>query len=108
MLSRMTIRQKAQQTAVLRIPKDRFVSDQVGAAFFFGEIITEASDIGLDNGRRLLERYSANAEIPMLLTSDFENGCGSSACLTVPACVRFLRRTGISCWMCSGAQPIGR
>lgn len=36
MLSHMTIRQKAQQTAVLRIPKDRFVSDQVGAAFFFG------------------------------------------------------------------------
>ena len=28
--------QPAQQTAVLRIPKDRFVSDQVGAAFFFG------------------------------------------------------------------------
>lgn len=77
MLSHMTIRQKAQQTAVLRIPRDRFVSDQVGAAFFFGEIITEASDIGLDNGRRLLERYAQNAEIPMLLTSDFENGCGS-------------------------------
>lgn len=77
MLSTMTIRQKAQQTAVLRIPKDRFVSDQVGAAFFFGEIITEASDIGLENGRRLLRRYADNAEIPMLITSDFENGCGS-------------------------------
>lgn len=77
MLSHMTIRQKVQQTAVLRIPRDRFVRDQVGAAFFFGEIITEASDIGLENGRRLLERYADNAEIPMLLTSDFENGCGS-------------------------------
>jgi len=77
MLSRLSVRQKAQQTAVLRIRKDQFIADQVGAAFFFGEIITEASDIGLDNGRRLLERYSANAEIPMLLTSDFENGCGS-------------------------------
>lgn len=77
MLNRLTIRQKAQQTAVLRIPKDHFVSDQVGAAFFFGEIITEASDIGLENGRRLLSRYADNAEIPMLITSDFENGCGS-------------------------------
>ena len=77
MLSTMTIRQKAQQTAVLRIPKDHFVPDQVGAAFFFGEIITEASDIGLENGRRLLRRYADNAEIPMLITSDFENGCGS-------------------------------
>ena len=77
MLSTMTIRQKAQQTAVLRIPKDHFISDQVGAAFFFGEIITEASDIGLENGKRLLARYADNAEIPMLITSDFENGCGS-------------------------------
>ena len=77
MLSKLTIRQKAQQTAVLRIRKDQFVSDQVGAAFFFGEIITEASDIGLENGRQLLRRYADNAEIPMLITSDFENGCGS-------------------------------
>ena len=77
MLNTLSIRQKAQQTAVLRIPRDHFVPDQVGAAFFFGEIITEASDIGLENGRRLLSRYAENAEIPMLITSDFENGCGS-------------------------------
>ncbi len=77
MLSHLTIRQKAQQTAVLRIRRDNFVSDQVGAAFFFGEIITEASDLGLENGRKLLKRYEDNAEIPMLITSDFENGCGS-------------------------------
>lgn len=76
-LSDLTLRQKAQQTAVLRIRKDNFVSDQVGAAFFFGEIITEASDIGLENGRKLLKRYEDNAQIPMLITSDFENGCGS-------------------------------
>lgn len=77
MLRHLTIRQKAQQTAVLRIRKDQFTPDQVGAAFFFGEIITEASDIGLENGRKLLKRYEDNAEIPMLITSDFENGCGS-------------------------------
>ncbi len=77
MLSHLTLRQKAQQTAVLRIRKDNFVADQVGAAFFFGEIITEASDLGLENGRNLLKRYEDNAEIPMLITSDFENGCGS-------------------------------
>ena len=76
-LQNLTIRQKAQQTAVLRIRKDQFYADQVGAAFFFGEIITEASDLGLENGRKLLERYENNAEIPMLITSDFENGCGS-------------------------------
>ena len=77
MLSHLTLRQKAQQTAVLRIRKDNFVADQVGAAFFFGEIITEASDLGLENGRNLLKHYEDNAEIPMLITSDFENGCGS-------------------------------
>ena len=77
MHSTLSIRQKAQQTAVLRIRKDQFVADQVGAAFFFGEIITEASDIGLENGRKLLARYKENAEIPLMITSDFENGCGS-------------------------------
>ncbi len=77
LLSALSLRQKAQQTAVLRIRKDQFVPDQVGAAFFFGEIITEASDIGLENGRKLLARYEENADIPLLVTSDFENGCGS-------------------------------
>ena len=77
MLKQMTVRQKAEQTAVLRIPGARFVPDQAGAAFFFGEIITEASDIGLENGRTLLAQYQQNAEIPMVITSDFENGCGS-------------------------------
>ena len=77
MLGQMTLRQKAEQTAVLRIPGARFVPDQAGAAFFFGEIITEASDIGLENGRALLAQYQHSAQIPMLITSDFENGCGS-------------------------------
>ncbi len=44
---------------MLKIAKDRFVSDQVGAAFFFGEIITEASGVGLENGQRLFLQSGA-------------------------------------------------
>ncbi len=73
----LSLREKILQTVVMQINKDHFVSDQIGAAFFFGEIITEADEIGLEQGRELLARYIDNAKIPILITSDFENGCGS-------------------------------
>ena len=34
----LTLQEKILQTVVIRVDKDKFVSDQVGAAFFFGEI----------------------------------------------------------------------
>ena len=73
----LSLREKILQTVVMQIDKDHFVSDQIGAAFFFGEIITEADEMGLEQGRQLLARYIDNAKIPLLITSDFENGCGS-------------------------------
>ena len=73
----LSLREKILQTMTIRVDKDNFVSDQVGAAFFFGEIITEADEMGLDQARETLAQYIDNARIPMLITSDFENGCGS-------------------------------
>ena len=73
----LSLREKILQTVVIRVDKDHFVSDQVGAAFFFGEIITEADEMGLDQARKTLAHYIDNAKIPILITSDFENGCGS-------------------------------
>ena len=73
----LSLRDKILQTVCLHIKKDNFVPDKVGAAFFFGEIITEASEMGLDCARKTLEKYIDNADIPILITSDFENGCGS-------------------------------
>ncbi len=76
-ISDLSLREKVLQTVVIRINKDKFVSDNVGAAFFFGEIITEADEMGLDGAREITTRYIENGRIPILLTSDFENGCGS-------------------------------
>lgn len=76
-LTNLTLEEKILQTVVIRVDKDKFVSDKVGAAFFFGEIITEADDMGIEGARNTLKRYIDNADIPILITSDFENGCGS-------------------------------
>lgn len=73
----MTLLEKILQTVVIKVDKDNFVSDKIGAAFFFGEIITEADEMGLDTARKTLAEYIDNADIPILITSDFENGCGS-------------------------------
>ena len=76
-VSSLSLREKVMQTVVLRIQRDAFVPEPVGAAFFFGEIITEESDLGLDQARAVLQAYADNAKVPILLVSDFENGCGS-------------------------------
>ena len=76
-VSDLSLREKVLQTVVIRVNKDCFVEEQVGAAFFFGEIITEADEMGLDQARKTLAGYIDNAKIPVLITSDFENGCGS-------------------------------
>ena len=73
----MTLTEKILQTVIIKVDKDRFISDKVGAAFFFGEIITEADEMGLEAARNTLNEYIDNADIPILITSDFENGCGS-------------------------------
>ncbi len=73
----LSLQEKILQTVVIRVDKDNFVSDQVGAAFFFGEIITDADEMGIDCARKTLAQYIDNAKIPILITSDFENGCGS-------------------------------
>lgn len=76
-LSDLSLREKALQTVVLRHKSGSFCTEKVGAVFFGGEIITEAADEGLDSARATLTRYMENADIPLLITSDFENGCGS-------------------------------
>lgn len=76
-VSELSLNEKILQTVVLRVNKDKFVADKVGAAFFFGEIITDADEMGLEAARNTIGQYIDNADIPILMTSDFENGCGS-------------------------------
>ncbi len=76
-LDTLTVREKILQTVVLQVKKiDDFVSEQVGAMFFFGEIITKASGMSVETARETIQQYHDNARIPMLFTSDFEHGCG--------------------------------
>ena len=76
-INTLTIEQKILQTKVARIKKGKKLPDKPGAAFFFGEIITEPDDAGLNELRGYVEEVYADADIPPLITSDFENGCGS-------------------------------
>jgi len=73
----LSLREKVLQTVVLRNQKDLLSNEKVGAVFFGGEIITDADGMGLANARRITSHYIDNADIPPLITSDFENGCGS-------------------------------
>lgn len=57
--------------------KGKRLDEKPGAAFFFGQIITEADDAGLDELRGYVDELCNNCDIPPLITSDFENGCGS-------------------------------
>ena len=56
-ISDLSLREKILQTVIIRVNKDKFVPDKVGAAFFFGEIITEADEMGLDSARSVLKEY---------------------------------------------------
>lgn len=76
-VSDLSLREKILQTVVIKVDKDKFVPDKVGGAFFFGEIITEADEMGLNCARNTLAQYIDNADVPLFITSDFENGCGS-------------------------------
>ena len=76
-INSLSLEEKILQTKVAQMKKGEKITEQVGAAFFFGEIITEADEMGLDAARKTLAEYIDNADIPILITSDFENGCGS-------------------------------
>ena len=62
-MKNLSLRDKILQTVVIKVDKDRFDSRQVGAAFFFGEIITEADEMGLEAARNTLAQYIDNANI---------------------------------------------
>ncbi len=77
LMSSMTLREKISQTVVTLMKKGEQPNPEAGAAFFFGQIITEADDAGLDELRGYAEDLVNRSKIPPFITSDFENGCGS-------------------------------
>lgn len=50
-INTMTLEQKILQTKVALMEKGKKLTDKPGAVFFFGQIITEADDTGLDELR---------------------------------------------------------
>ena len=82
-INSLSLEEKILQTKVAQMKKGEKITEQVGAAFFFGEIITEAEEGGIEELRGYVKDLYANAKIPPFITSDFENGCGSMVkCLT--------------------------
>ena len=76
-INSLTLEEKILQTVVARMVKGEKVTPNVGAAFFFGEIITEANETSHDELRNYVKELNDNCKIPPLITSDFENGCGT-------------------------------
>lgn len=77
MIKDLSLREKILQTVVLRHKNDRPITEKAGAVYFGGEIITGAENMGMDQAREILARYQENSDIPMLITSDFENAGGN-------------------------------
>jgi len=73
----LSLEQKILQTKVALMEKGKKLKDKPGAVFFFGQIITEADDQGLEELKKYVNEVYEDADIPPLITSDFENGCGS-------------------------------
>lgn len=76
-LSELTLREKIEQTVVVQMQQGKPINFAPGAAFFFGQIITEADEAGLEELREYVRELAKGCRIPPLVTSDFENGCGS-------------------------------
>ncbi len=76
-MASLSTREKIQQTVVALMEKGKTLDYCPGAAFFFGQIITEADEAGLDELRSYVSELVSKCPIPPLITSDFENGCGT-------------------------------
>lgn len=76
-MNRNALKEKILQTVVAKISTDKPLPKDVGAGFFFGEIIKQADEMGIEKAKEFLEEFKASCKIPPLITSDFENGCGS-------------------------------
>ena len=57
-LEEMSLREKINQTIVIQMQKGQSVDFAPGAAFFFGQIITEADEAGLDELRGYVKELS--------------------------------------------------
>lgn len=76
-LSQMTLEEKIGQTIVVLMSRGQKLDFCPGGAFFFGQIITEADETGLDELRSYVGDLLEGCAVPPLITTDFENGCGS-------------------------------
>lgn len=77
MISNMSLEDKISQTVVVIMQKGVKATCKPGAAFFFGQIITEADEEGIDELRGYVRDLVEDSKINPLITTDFENGCGS-------------------------------
>lgn len=76
-MENMSLHDKINQTVVMMIEKKKKLDFTPGAAFFFGQIITQADEAGVNEIREYVNEFYDSCKIPPLITSDFENGCGS-------------------------------
>jgi len=73
----LSIREKVLQTIVLWVHNSKeFKFLKAGGIFVGGTIISDANDSDLESERIRINKYIENSDIPPLIVSDFESGCG--------------------------------
>lgn len=70
------IREKIEQTAVVLIDQKIELPGSVGGIFVGAQIIKEAGN-NVQFVRDLISGYKDKVKVPLLIASDFENGCGT-------------------------------
>lgn len=72
----LSLKEKVLQTSVVRVDNETFYPEKVGGIYLGGSVI---DDLGNFEGVKTKEtsiKYKEHADIPMLICSDFEMGCG--------------------------------
>ena len=76
-ISKLTLREKAAQTAVIMVSSTKIGKEQYGGIYVGAAVAEHGHIFTLEENKDLIEKYQKSANIPLLVCSDFEHGCPS-------------------------------
>lgn len=76
-ISKMTLREKAAQTAVIMVSSTKIGREKYGGIYVGAAVAEHGQTFSMQQNKELIEKYQESTDIPMLICSDFENGCAS-------------------------------
>lgn len=72
----LSLREKVLQTSVIRVERGQFCSEKVGGIYIGGSVIDDDPTATVQVAADTSAKHKEYADIPPLICSDFENGCG--------------------------------